>query len=216
MLNYLETVISQYGNSPVMLAILENLNTSIDPTADIEAFYSMVVDLGSAQGFGLNYWGTIVGVERLVYIPETPESFGFSQGPSGSPFGQEPFYTAQTEGAYTLSDPAFLALILMKGMSNISDGSVKSYNAILNFTYSAQGRAYCLDFGDMQIQQTFEFALLPYQLALLLYSGALARPAGVSMTVLQVDVPGTLGFDEAGMYQPFDYGVFGQNPQQVT
>ena len=66
-----QTVISQYANSPVLLALLRRLNTALDQAANIEQFYTLVWDLRTAVGYGLDVWGRIVGVNRVLRVPTT-------------------------------------------------------------------------------------------------------------------------------------------------
>lgn len=60
----------------------------------------------------------------------------------------------------------------------------------------------------MRIRFVFEFALLPYELAILTKSNAVPRPAAVLAEVMQIDLGSTFGFNESGNAQPFDQGVF--------
>lgn len=211
MINYEETIISQYANSPVILSLLENINEIIDPGANLTAFTNMVLNLSTAQGFGLDIWGRIVGVSRILEVAVNDVDLGFSEGPSGSPFGQEPFYKGPQQGAYSLSDAAFRVLIFIKALGNISDATIPNYNKILGRLFAGRGRAYVIDQGGMQLQGTFEFFMYPYELAILQSAGVIPRPAGVKATILQVDIPNTFGFAEAGIYQPFGYGAFGND-----
>ena len=59
------------------------------------------------------------------------------------------------------------------------------------------------------MRYTFEFALTPYELAIVTNSGAIPRPAGVNATIIQTDLP-VFGFYEAGTYTaaPFGQGTF--------
>lgn len=77
------TILSQYANSPILTAIIENLEECIDPTADLNAFYDNIWNIFSAQGYGLDVWGRIVGVERAIKVQET-QWFGFNEALPGS------------------------------------------------------------------------------------------------------------------------------------
>lgn len=211
MLNVEQTIISQYGTSPTLRQLIDSMNGYLDPAADIDAFYSAVFDIDTAVGFGLDIWGKIVGVERSVQVPASGLHFGFSEG-NGQPFGQAPFYLDAQTNTYLLSDDAYRTLILVKALANISGCTVPSYNQLLQNMFAGRGRCYVADLGSMQLQYTFEFALAPYELSILTQSGALPRPAGVKAQILEVDLSGTFGFQEAGDYQPFGFGTFGQQP----
>lgn len=219
MQNVEQTIISQYGNSPVLNQLIQNMNAYLDPAADIDAFYDNIWNIETAVGYGLDVWGTIVGVGRQLLIPNA-EYFGFSQA-SLQPFGQAPFYSGPTAGSYLLSDAAYRLLILVKALSNISDASVPSYNRLLQNLFTGRGRCYVADLGNMQMQYSFEFYLQPFEQAILTQSGALPRPCGVKSFALQSPMISTFGFSEASQaggvsYQPFGSGPFSQGVQPIN
>lgn len=77
------TILSQYANSPTLTGIIQNMAEALDPTADLNAFYDNIWNIASAQGYGLDVWGRIVGVERAIHVQVT-EWFGFSEAEPGS------------------------------------------------------------------------------------------------------------------------------------
>lgn len=218
--NYRDTILAQYANSPTITALIDSFNDCIDPAADIDAFYRMVWNIDTAQGFGLDIWGRIVNVSRKLQITNADINFGFDEAftqvtadTGVQPFDQAPFYDGPlATQTYVLADDAYRKLILLKAMSNITDCSAPSMNRMLNFIFGTLGRCYVQDTGYMTMRFVFEFNLSPVNLAIVLNSGAIARPAGVSLgLILQIDAATTFGFAEAGG-QPFDQGVFlGEN-----
>lgn len=211
----MNTVISQYANSPTLLQLIENFDQYIDPTADIDAFYDMVWNIDTAVGRGLDIWGKIVGLEngRLLKIPSAELNLGFKEAgnASSTPFGSGVFYSGSTVTEnYYLSDDAFRTLILVKAMANISDGSIPSYNQLLQNLFKGRGRCYVNDLGNMQMRYTFEFYLEPFEVAILTQSGVMPRPTGVLATFMQVPIPNVFGFSEAGKTSvaPFGQGTF--------
>ncbi|WP_230973113.1 DUF2612 domain-containing protein [Burkholderia vietnamiensis] len=211
----MRTVIAQYANSPTLLQLIENFDQYIDPSADIDAFYDMVWNVDTAVGRGLDIWGKIVGLEngRLLKIPSAEINLGFKEAgtASATPFGSGVFYSGSTVTEnYYLSDDAFRTLIFVKAMANISDGSIPSYNQLLQNLFKGRGRCYVNDLGNMQMRYTFEFYLQPYEIAILTQSGAMPRPTGVLATIMQVPVPNIFGFSEAGTASvaPFGQGTF--------
>lgn len=206
-----QTIISQYANSPVLLTIIENMNESIDPSADLDSFYSMVWNVSTAEGFGLDIWGEIVGVSRLLVVPKVNDYLGFDESDSWASFGQQPLYIGQKDGAYELSDDAYRTLIFLKALANISSATAQSYNSLLQRMFAGRGRCYAADQGDMQMQLVFEFGLKDYELAIIEQSGAFLPPAGVSMSLLNIDINATFGFSEAaegGLGKPIDAFTF--------
>lgn len=80
MQNYIDTIMSQYANSPIITGLIEGINTMIDPTTDLTNFYNMVMNLNTATGYGLDAWGRIVGVGRNVSVDLTIQIIsGFSK-----------------------------------------------------------------------------------------------------------------------------------------
>ena len=77
------TVLSQYANSPVLTTVLQNAADALDQTENLDNFYDDIWNIASAQGYGLDVWGRIVGVERTIEVQVTAW-FGFSEAEPGS------------------------------------------------------------------------------------------------------------------------------------
>ena len=207
MINVEQTIISQYGNSATITQLIRDMNTYLDPRADLDAFYSFVWNVDSAQGFGLDIWGRIVNVSRYLQISDTAGYFGFATGAVDSqPLGQAPFYPgAGVTSTYQLADDAYRQLILVKALSNISASTIPSLNQLLQNMFAGRGRCYVNDMGNMQIRYTFEFLLTSYEFAIMTQSGALPRPAGVGAILVNLNVP-VFGF--ASDSAPLGQGPF--------
>lgn len=205
------TIISQYANSATIVQLVRNMNTYLDPRADFDAFFDYVWNVESAQGFGLDIWGRIVGISRELVIPAAPLYFGFKDALPGSyPFDDQPFYdgTASATQTYLLADDAYRQLILVKALANILATNAPSLNQLLQNMFAGRGRCYVNDLGGMALRYTFEFDLAPYEFAIMTQSGALPRPAGVNASLFQSALP-LFGFSEAGVSAaPFGQGVF--------
>ena len=202
-----KTEISQYANSPTMMRLVRNMNEYIRPDADIDAFFSYVWDVSTAQGFGLNIWGRIVGISRSLLIPSAGSYFGFQTGAEDTfPFGQEPFWDgvdAATQ-TYLLSDDSYRTLIMAKALSNISSATAPAINQLLRNVFPGL-RCYLNDLGNMMIRYTFESILTPLQFAIVTQSGIMLRPAGVDATMIQIALP-AFGFSEAGTITAAPFG----------
>lgn len=181
------TVLSQYANSVTLTSILKNFFECIDQTANFDAFFDNIFNIDTAVGYGLDVWGRILNVSRTLHIPGT-FYFGFNEASSGDEvlgFNQGPFYggEASTQN-YNLEDQPFRLLLLAKAASNISDGSIKSINAILSSIFPGRGNAYVIDNNDMSMVYNFTFSLSTVELAIVQQSGVLPTPTGVSATVV--------------------------------
>lgn len=186
---YLRTIISEYANSPVLDALVDNFNECVDPATNLESFFDLIWNVNTAQGYGLDVWGRIVGVSRLIPVQNNDRNLGFEEATTANadPFGQSAFYTgAALNNNFLLSDSAFRTLIFAKALSNISDGSIPSINQLLLNLFPHRGNCYVTDDGDMTMTYTFEFGLTPVELAIVEVSGVLPKPVGVKATVVQL------------------------------
>lgn len=192
--NFTDTIMSQFSNSPTLWQLIANFDTYIDPSANIDQFYDLIWNVNTAVGYGLDVWGRIVGVGRVLQIA-TFDYFGMKgpSGASGLPFDQAIFYNGQTLTAnYALLDDPYRTLILAKALFNISDGTISSINQILINLFGptgllpVAGNSYCTDGLNMTITYTFGSILNHVQEAIVYQSGVLPRPAGVAATVVQL------------------------------
>jgi hypothetical protein len=185
---YRRTIISEYANSVVLTQLIADFNDYIDQTQNLDAFYDLVWNVDSAQGWGLDVWGRIVGVSRTLHVVEDQEYLGFAEAGIGSnPFNQQPFYSgAILTSNFQLSDDAFRVLIFAKALANISDGSIPAINQILLKLFRGRGNCYVTDGLDMTMTYTFRFQLTPVELAIIEQSGVLPKPTGVFAEVVQI------------------------------
>lgn len=193
MINIERTIISQYANSATIVTLIQNMDECIDPRADFDTFYNYVWNVETAQGFGLDIWGRIVGVSRLLNVP------GSTPNPGGYSF---------TPGTYELSDSQYRTVLLVKALANISDSTANSLNTLFSNLFATRGRCYALDTGSMTMRLVFEFYLEPFEYVII--NTIAPRPAGVLLNILQVDPAQTFGFQEAIQFQPFNQGTFYQ------
>ena len=193
---WITTVLSQYANSPTIMQLISNLNTYIDPATNIDSFFQLIWNVYTAQGYGLDVWGRIVGVSRILEVASV-DYFGMENptgtAASGLPLNQAPFFHGQPlTSNYALLDGPFLVLILAKAAFNICDGSIPAINQILMILFGSDGPlpvaggAWCTDGNDMTMTYTFGSALDAVQTAIVLSSGVLPRPCGVSSSVVQL------------------------------
>lgn len=185
--DFWQTVLSQYANSPILMGLIESFNDAMDQTANMESFYDDELNIVTAQGYGLDVLGRIVGVVRTVAIPGDASYFGFEEANSWTGFNQSTFYVGgQITPNFVLSDESFRLLILAKAAGNISDGSIPSINNILMTLFPNRGDAYVVDNQNMSMDLHFTFPLTPIEQAIMLQSGVLPNPAGI---VINLDSP---------------------------
>lgn len=182
--NISQTILSQYANSPALCGIIDAWNQALDPAALIDQWYALVWNVKTAQGYGLDVWGRIVGVSRVLSI-ESVDYLGWREANdlTEEGFDQAPWYSgSDATSNYRLSDDGYRQLIYAKAFANISDGSVLSINTILTTLFAGQGDAYVRDNGDMTMTYVFRFVPTDVQVSIIQNSGVLPRPAGVGIS----------------------------------
>ncbi len=192
--NWRSTVISQYANSPILLQLIESWSESLDQTGNFDSFYDTIWNVITAQGYGLDIWGLIVGVDRNIQVSTGINYFGFEQGVSWNNFGPggtSPFYVgAPLTSKYTMTDLAYRQLILAKAQANICTGSIPDLNKILLYLFGPGnpfgpgGECYVTNGANMTMTFTFGFVLTPLQTSIINNSGVLPVPSGVTLTII--------------------------------
>lgn len=155
------TIISQFATSPVLTSLIHSINDSIDPRANLEEFYEFIWNVDTAVGYGLDVWGRIVGVNRVIPVV-TGQFFGFAEAadPLESGFDLYAFYNGvETTGNFTLTDDAFRLLIFAKAATNITNGSIQAINAILMNLFPNRGNCYVTDGQNIPEKPYFGFAM---------------------------------------------------------
>lgn len=183
--NFWDTIISQFANSPTLIALIESFDTCLDQTENFDTFFDMIWNVNTAQGVGLDIWGRIVGVTRVLQVSAPATYLGFEEAlPGSNPFNQAPFFSGQPlTSNFELADSAFRVLIFAKALANISDGSIKSINSLLRALFPGRGNAFVADGLNMTLTYTFQFILTPVELAIVEQSGVLPKPVGVAASV---------------------------------
>jgi hypothetical protein len=184
--NVAQTIVSQYATAPTLNRLISNFNDYIDPSADIDAFVSLIWDVDTAVGYGLDVWGRIVGVGRVLQVAAAPKFLGFNEASnvSADPFNTSPFYSGQQISQnFILADDGFRVLIFAKALANICDGSIPAINQILLTLFPGRGNCYIADGLNMNQVYTFLFHLTPVEAAIVSQSGILPRSTGVSSTM---------------------------------
>ena len=181
------TVISQYGDSDRITGMIESFNAALDQTENFDNLFDFIWNVLTAQGYGLDVWGRIVGVSRSLSFPGTVSYLGFEEaGGAWTGFGQGILFSGGgTTTNFQLSDSDFRRLILAKAAANVTDGSIQSFNAILLSLFPLRGTCYISDPQNMTAVMTFQFPLNPIELAIVQQKGVLPYPSGVVISVFQ-------------------------------
>lgn len=185
MYNWKDTVQKQFGSSTRLLQMISDFNQYIDPTVNLDAFYNNIWNVETATGYGLDVWGRIVGVTRVLQVGTTVNLGATGPaGTSGDSMNVAPFYSGgPTTTNYSLTDDAFRQLIYAKALFNISNGSTQAINNILMLLFGSSGQCWVIDNLNMSMVYHFAFTPTPVQLAIISQSNVLPRPSGISATV---------------------------------
>lgn len=172
---------AQYANSPIITSWILSYNAAVDMTQPLDSFYDLMWNIQTAQGYGLDVWGRIVGVNRAIAIPNSAQYLGFNEaGSSWTGFNQGILFGGGVlTQNYVLNDSDFRRLILAKAAGNLSDGSIPSVNQILLNLFFGRGSCYVVDNQNMSVTYTFHFSLTPAEIAIVLQQNVLPTAAGV-------------------------------------
>lgn len=200
MMNVGDTLISQYANSPIICNLIKDIDSYIDPRKDIAEFYNVIWNLDTAEGFGLDFWGKVVGVEREVLISKKNQFTGSSL--AGDDIGG---YIENS--SYRMNDAMFRSMIFIKALSNIIYATAPNINKLVSNLFQNRGRAYYIKNGTMMARYVFEFSLTQVERAVIISTDLLPKPTGVLVDFYEPDFSKTFGFIEAKM-APFGEGAF--------
>lgn len=199
----------QYGNSPVLQSLVANLEKYFDADTFLDEFYDKIWNIDTANSFGLDIWGRIVGIDRYLNVQKQERNFGFNTpNKSFAPFDVAPFRNGPSDTTtYRLNDDAYRKLIMVKAFRNIVSPNAPVINQMLQYLFDGR-RCYVLDVGGMGMRYVFAFYLQPYERAII-ESDVFPRPAGVWKEIVEIPQPNVFGFDEAGEESaPFNQGSF--------
>ena len=195
---FMPFVQSQYSASVKIVDLLESCRKHILPDADIVSFFDNVFNIETAQGYGLDIWGNIIGVTRFV-----------------------PDWQNETV-VYTLTDEQFKKVLLFKAGANIMDSTLASMNYLFKqlypdykclirnktgYSYDADNdRYYTAD--PMEIEYVFfDTDLSDLEKSVFVLVGSFNKGAGVHYNLSEYNYDEIFGFYGSGL-QPFDQGVF--------
>lgn len=185
--NVNQTLISQYAQSPILTQLIANLSQYFDQSANWNNFYQYVWNIDTAQNWGLDFWGQVLGVSRYLQIPTSADYLGLEGSggtASGYPFGEGVFYDGATATeTYALLDADYRTLLYAKAFANICRTSIPVLNQLMRLLFPGLGDTYCLDTGNMTMTYYLGWAATPIQLAIVEQSGAVPHPTGVAVSV---------------------------------
>lgn len=179
--DYKEFVLSQYANSPKLMALLDAFVSSLSVDEEIEEFYEKMFNIMTATGTGLDVWGKILDIPRNIVLADG--------------------------NLYHLTDEDYRFLLTIRAMSNISNCTVSNLEEIMTNLFQERGTVRLFETGTMHIKYVFDFYLTEKELAILKLPNVPPKPTGVKIDFMQLPETKTFGFHGTG-FQPFGQGVF--------
>ena len=173
-------ILSQYAHSPNLLNLIKGFEEMIGVKGDIEQFYTNIFSIRTANTMGLNVWGKILNIPRILKVG------GIN---------------------YELDNGLYRLLLLTKAMANVSDCTIPNLTRLLNFLFKERGVVYVFDAGIMSMKYVFDFYLTDQERAILTIPGIPPKPTGVGLIIEELPRPKLFGFYKTG-FQPFNQGVF--------
>lgn len=186
LLEFRETLLSQYANSPTILSILEDFNSNVGTEGDILNFYNTIFNLQTANGFGLDIWGRIVVVSRFLQLVGAGLFFGFhnpnftQSNQPYTPFNNSPFFNGNSSSStISVDDDTYRKMILAKAFMNITPPTIPAYNKVLEIILGV-GMGYASE-SNMELSFTFSSPINAVDGAILYTSGIISSPTGVKI-----------------------------------
>lgn len=176
---------SQYSSSKRLLVLANTFQSNIDIYKDNDLLYYNIVNIYTASGVGLDWWGRILGIGRSI---------------------------TDNSVEIVLDDDYYRLLLLYKAAANISSAEAATLNNLLALLINTgiEGFpkiAYVIPVDTMVIRWVFESYLTETQLAIFKAAGTLARGAGVGWELYAVDPARVFGFNGSKM-QMFSQAPF--------
>lgn len=183
----IDTIASQYANSPTLLQLIASFNQCVNPDIDFTNFYNLVWNIDTAAGFGLDILGRILGVTRQLDVPAI-------------------YPVMVAPGLRNLNDDQYRKLLYAKALTNISATSSPAINRVLRLLFPNRGNTFVDDQGDMHMRYRFLFGLDGYEFAIMLQGKSVPKPAAVKATLSTVQ--SYFGFSEADSWSTFGENSF--------
>lgn len=143
-----QTVLSQYADSDRITGLIETFANAVDQTANFDALYDNIWNLDTATGYGLDVWGRIVGINRVLQVANT-QYFGFAEAGDALPFGDAQFQGfsahfgfAEAGDASPFGQAPFGAQKIFAGVNPNAGGGIFYVGGQLTSNYALSDQAY--------------------------------------------------------------------------
>lgn len=175
-----DAIQSQYSHATRIRQSASMLRDKIDATELLESLQQTIADMRTAKGVYLDWWGTRVGVSRLLKV--------------GSDFTR-------------FDDDYYRFLLFYRARCNLSNATAATMNNMLS--QLTDTKVFVVDYQNMTINSIVIIgSISELQAQILEVYGLLNRPSGVLTNILIIYPDEQIfGFEGSGLL-PFDQGVF--------
>lgn len=176
---------------------LNNLLAGLAPylTIDEETFYTDFFNIQTCIGDGLDNWGKLLNLPRVIYMADLTSCFGFDTGELPDPvatgypqnFDNGNFWGGQTAG-FTLTDDQYRFLLRLKYFSLNTNASLAALNKAINIAVQLINPAHKAKFSEtglMELTLEINFYFNAFQYAVFSDRQFIPIPVGVSYTIIQ-------------------------------
>lgn len=146
--NWRETILAQYANSDRITGLIETFFDATDQTANFDAFWDNIWNLNTAIDYGLDVWGRIVGINRVLQVADS-QYFGFAEAGDALPFGDarfagwtDHFGFAEAGDAQPFGQAPFGAQKTFLGVDPTAGGGIFYVGGRLTSNYALSDEAY--------------------------------------------------------------------------
>jgi hypothetical protein len=209
-----QTILSQYADSDRITGLIETFFDATDQTANFDAFYDLIWNLDTAEGYGLDVWGRIVGINRVLQVVKD-QYFGFAEAGDALPFGDARFLgysdhfgfkeagDAQPFGQAPFARDPFSGQKVFAGVDPNAGGGIFYVSGQLTSNYALSDQAYRqLIFAKAAANITDGAIPSVNRILLNIF------PGRGNCYVQEGSVPAYFGFAEATNAQPFNQAPF--------
>lgn len=194
-LTFQDTILRQYGDAESLQKMIELEWQSISINAFIDDFYEKIWNINTANSYGLDIWGKIIDLSRVMPYKLEGVFFGFKEAEvpmtttttDPQPWSTYPFYSKKygnNEGTVVLSDDLYRKALMMKAFHNITDMTIPSINSSLMSLFGSSGNAWVSREGANAIAYRFDFTPSTQELALIQNSSILPVPPGALVSYI--------------------------------
>lgn len=175
----------QYDDANKLKSLMDKKNKFIENSVEkfFRDYFSNIFNIKTANNFGLELWGVLLGVPR-------------------------PQYTNANSEVVNFTDDMYRKLLLAKVLKFNINGSVAEINDYLRFMFDDPEKVVFLKNNyDMTVEVIFHYKASLEDMAVINSEDFLPLPTGVKVVYAEINTEEIFGFEGSGL-TGFDHGTF--------